>query len=173
MTTSRPIPLAGDSGFTLTELVVTISIVAILAAVAVPRFVGKQGFESRGFHDQVTAVVRFAQKTAIAQRRNVFVSISATRVAACYVDAACGSRVVAPFPLPKTGLALTSCAGDDTWLCAGAPSAEITIAAALPSFSFDGLGRSILGAPLVISVNAPGEGARTLTVEIETGYVHP
>lgn len=175
MTAPRSGRFTGDAGFTITELVVVIAIIGALAAVAIPRMLGKEGFESRGFYDQVTSVVRFAQKTAIAQRRDVFVSISSSRVAACYVDATCGSRVVAPVTLPKsTDLAKTNCADDLTWLCAGVPSAGISISPAPTSFSFDALGRSSLGSALVVSVtsNAPGEGARTLTIEVETGYVH-
>lgn len=167
------------AGFTTVELVVTIAILGILSAVAVARFVGKEGFESRGFYDQAIAVIQQAQKTAIAQRRTVFVTTTANSVAACYV-AACGAplavTVPAPFSIPKTTTAAqANCGGNPNWLCAGSPAAEITLASATANFTFNSLGRTNLGAPLVIGVNTtvPGEANRTLTVEIETGYVHP
>ena len=167
------------AGFSLVELVVIFVVAGILAAVATARFVGRGGFESRGYADQAITVVRNAQKTAIAQRRNVIVVISADRIAVCYV-AACGAplavTVPAPFSIPKTTTAAqANCGGNPNWLCAGSPAAEITLASATANFTFNSLGRTNLGAPLVIGVNTtvPGEANRTLTVEIETGYVHP
>lgn len=162
----------------MVELIVVIVILGILSAVAVARFVGREGFEARGFHDQVITVIQQAQKTAIAQRRPIFVTITATRVAACYV-AACGVvgsvPVPAPFAMPRTtALAQANCLGNAAWLCAGAPAAEISLASAVANFTFSSLGRTNLAAPLVIAVNTtvPGEANRTLTVETETGYVH-
>ena len=61
---------AGGAGFSLVELVTTLIVVGILAAFAVPRFVGRTGFESRGFYDQAQGIVRYAQKIAIAQRQS-------------------------------------------------------------------------------------------------------
>src|SRR5688572_20754793 len=69
-------------GFTLPELVATIVILGILAAVAVPRLMSSKGFASRGFYDEGQAVVRFAQKTAIAWRRPIVVCVSASEISA-------------------------------------------------------------------------------------------
>src|SRR5439155_961170 len=79
MSLQRP---ARRRGFTLAELVMTIVIIGILIAVTAPRFVSWKGFASRGFYDEAQAVVRYAQKTAVAWRRPIYVCVSATAISA-------------------------------------------------------------------------------------------
>src|SRR5437016_4821294 len=79
MSLQRP---ARRRGFTLPELVMTIVIIGILIAVTAPRFVSWKGFSSRGFYDEAQAVVRYAQKTAVAWRRTIYVCVSATAISA-------------------------------------------------------------------------------------------
>lgn len=74
-------------GFTLTELITTLVIMGILAAVAVPRLFDSNAFQARGAADQVAAALRFGQKTAIAQHRNVSVNISSA------ADSNCGAEL--------------------------------------------------------------------------------
>ena len=153
---------AGGAGFSLVELVTTLIVVGILAAFAVPRFVGRTGFESRGFYDQAQGIVRYAQKIAIAQRQSppkppVFVVITAGQIRICY-DAGCAT----PVNDPTTGAALV----------VNAPSG-VTLSPA--TFSFSGSGVPSIGAQLTINVNSTGVGDinRTFFVEAQTGYVHP
>jgi MSHA pilin protein MshC len=68
--------LRHQSGFTMVELVTVMVIVGILAATVLPRFFTVSEFEDRGSADQVKSMLRFAQKTAIAQHRIVSVAIS-------------------------------------------------------------------------------------------------
>jgi len=77
-----PRPLARRRGFTLPELVMVIVVIGILAVVTAPRFISWKGFASRGFYDEAQAVVRYAQKTAIAWRRSIVVCVSATEIRA-------------------------------------------------------------------------------------------
>jgi len=145
------------SGFTLIELVVTIMLLAIVAAVAVPRFYQASTFDSRGFYDKAAATVRFAQKTAVAWRRPVFVCVTVTpsRVAA---GAAAGCTP--PLTHPVTGA-----------LAVETAPAGVTLNAAV-TFSFDGLGRPSAGATTIIfNSTVPGDPVRQLTVAAETGYV--
>ncbi len=155
-------PQQVQAGFSLVELVTVMIVIGILAAFAIPRFVGRTGFESRGVYDQAQGIVRYAQKIAIAQRQSpskapVFVVIAASSIRICY-DAAC----VTPLTDPSTGAALRL----------DAPSG-VTLAPAT-TFSFTGSGAPSIGAQLAIQVNSTeaGDPNRTFYVEAQTGYVH-
>lgn len=153
----------GAKGFTLVELVVTLVIVAIVAAVAIPRFVGRGAFETRGFADRVQAIVRYAQKTAVAKRKDVFVKLNAGGVRICYTDA-CTAGTEVPDPVghgDPCGAGL---------LCATVPG-DVSLTSTESEFSFDGLGRPSIAANLTVTIG--GEITRSFAVERETGYVHP
>lgn len=60
-----------ERGFTLVELIVTMIVVGILAVAVIPRFADQSGFDARGFRDGTLSVLRYAQKSAVAQRRQV------------------------------------------------------------------------------------------------------
>ena len=138
-------------GFTLVELVMTMVIVGILAAVVAPRFFDANVFQSRGFSDQVQASLRYAQKIAIAQRRFVCVAFTATTV-----SLSTGSTAVCVTPLP-------SLTGSGNYVIT-AP-ANITISSFPATLNFNGLGRP--NAPTTVVT-----GGATITVEAETGYVY-
>lgn len=144
------------AGFTMVEIVTVIVVTTVLAAVAAPRFMGRSGFDSRGFSDQAQGTVRYAQKVAVGKRRNVFVDITAGSVSACY-DAACTTPVVDP--VSAAPLVVTPPAGS------GVTLAPVT------SFSFNGLGQPSLVANLTVTVSVAGEADRTFTIQRETGYV--
>ena len=136
-------------GFTVVELVVVITIAGIIALVAIPRFMGAGGFQSRGFYDSAKSVVRFAQKTAIAWRRDVFVCVTATGVSA-------GAAAGCAAPI----------------LSATAPSGVTLTPAA---FRFDSGGRPNPNAAVTITLTSTitDDPTRQIVVERETGYVHP
>ncbi|MBI3375539.1 MAG: prepilin-type N-terminal cleavage/methylation domain-containing protein [Betaproteobacteria bacterium] len=140
-----------SAGFTLTELVMVIAIASILAAFAVSR-INVASFDTEGFANRAAAMVRYAQKIAISQRRTVFVVISGSTLSLCYTDSNCGTPVREP---PGTNA-----------FSFGAPSG---VSLSGTTFSFSALGKPSSG-PVTITVT--GDVARTLTVEAETGYVH-
>ena len=144
-------------GFTMVEMVIVISILGLLAAVLGPRFAGRDAFASRGFYDEAQSVVRYAQKTAVAWRRPVFVCVTATAVSAGSVSG-CGTLLVHP----TTGAALTTTA-----------PAGVTLTPS--SFGFDGAGRPSPNAQVTIAISSTiaDDPARQIVVEAETGYVHP
>lgn len=154
-----------ERGFTLIELVMVMVMLGVLAVFAVPRVFNRNDFDARGFHDQTLATLRFAQKTAIAQRRTVCVAFTATTVtltrASTEASATCGpTPPPVPVPGPRGELVLTA-------------PANVAFTAVPAGFSFDGLGQSrpasVLPAVRTISVVNAG---RTITVEEVTGYVH-
>ena len=146
-------------GFTMVELILVMVIAGIMAAVAVPRLVGRNSFDTRGFADQLAATVRFAQKLAIAQRRDVFVQLTTSTAMLCFVATVpCPAASRAPGPGGEKPYTVTAPNG-------------VAIASAIGALDFDAAGRPTnLVATLDIQVN--GAGAYHVWVEQETGFVH-
>ncbi len=135
------------------ELVATIVVIGVLAALAVPRLIGRDGFDSRGFYDKSVAVVRLAQKTAVAWRRDVFVCVTLTQVRAG-TAAGCATALTNPV----SGGAASETAPDGVTLN--------TV-----SFSFDRLGRPSSAVTITFTSTIAGDPARQIAVTAETGYV--
>lgn len=150
------LPRRRTAGFTLVELVTILVVAAILAAIAAPRFFNRLSFEERGFRDQSIAAVRYAQRVAIAERRNVFVVIGENQLQLCY-DAGCAT----PLLNPGMGTAFDITTPDGVSL---APEGTI---------SFNGLGQpaAVLPLTLPLTVTVGGADNMTFIVQQETGYV--
>ena len=154
----------GQRGFTLIELIMVIVLLGVLAVFAAPRIFNSSDFNARGFHDETLSFLRYAQKTAIAQRRTVCVAFAGTTGA---------SLTIASLPATTTcNTALRGPKGDSP----GTLTAKAGVAYSAPptSFNFDGLGQPItaLGAPMSTQTMQVGNAAKSITVETATGYVH-
>lgn len=152
-------------GFTLIELIMVMVIVGILAVVVAPRFFDANVFKSRGFADQVQASLRYAQKEAIAQHRNVCVAMTASDIiltiaSASGAGSACDTNLVSPTGQPS------GCPSATYKICT--PSAAITLASS-PSanFNFDALGTTAVTQTVTVS-----GATNNIVVEAVTGYVH-
>ena len=127
----------------MTELMAIMVIIGILAAFVIPRFFDINVFQSRGTADQVNAALRYGQKIAIAQRRNVSVTITSASASSCGMTLIAGnvsctisnSMAVTP-PLPQT----------------------VTFSA--------------LGQPVPNVASSFTVGTTNIIIEAETGYVH-
>jgi MSHA pilin protein MshC len=140
-------------GFTLVELILVIVILGVLAVFAAPRILNTDDFKARGFHDETLSLLRYAQKTAVAQRRSVCVNLNATGVTMTIfaTNPATGTcptpTALNPPNTPRGGTGL-----------AGTPSA----------FQFTPLGSTDQSSNVTITItNAAG-----ITVEAATGFVH-
>jgi MSHA pilin protein MshC len=146
-------PLA--AGFTLPELVVTLVLIGIMAAVIAPRFASRAEFDVFGYTEGTKQALRFAQKSAIAKRRSVCATIAGNSLSFTFgasYGAACSLSLLEP-------------ASSKAYVLA-APSG-VTISAA--SFSFDPLGKPSAAQSLSVS---GGASTQVIVVEAETGYVH-
>jgi MSHA pilin protein MshC len=153
-------------GFTLPELVATIVIMGILAAVAVPRLMSSKGFASRGFYDEAQAVVRFAQKTAIAWRRPIVVCVALDKVSAIS-NSDCTAPVAVMHPV-NTTTALQSTAPEGVTLSAAVDGVTLP---PVVSFSFDAMGRPSASIAVTLMSSITGDPVRQIFVAAETGYV--
>lgn len=142
-----------QSGFTLTELVLILVLVGILAAFAAPRL-NIPGFQRQAFGLELLNALRYAQKTAIGSGCHVQATVSAAgdSYSLTYTGAggsACGAGGTA-LTHPTLGGAFTG-------------SGEIDAGGTVV---FDAMGETATGLTITL---ANGE---VITVEAGTGYVH-
>ena len=164
---------ARQRGFTLIELIMVMVILGVLAVFAAPRMFNNDDFYARGFHDETLALLRYAQKTAIAQRRTVCVSFpTASTATLTMAKDPSTANCVTP-----TTTALIGPNGLPTIIA----KSPVTYSVTTPptAFNFDGLGRPITGwvdatgqsivmATQTIKINNSSD----VIVEASTGYVH-
>jgi MSHA pilin protein MshC len=145
--------LPRERGFTLIELIMVIVILGVLAAFAGPRMFDTSDFTARGFHDETLGLLRYAQKTAVAQRRTVCVTLNATGVTLNIFSAN-----------PETG----TCAAAPTLNPPNPPRGGTGLSGTPSAFQFTPLGNTNQVAAIAITIT----NSTAITVEANTGYVH-
>lgn len=160
--------MKAQAGFTLAELIAVMVITGVLATVAVPRMFDLNQFSARGTRDFVGAALRYAQKSAIAMRRNVCVNIGATQLTLTYATAAGAAQACSANELPNPG---NGRAYSDA---SNALPAGATVSPVPTTLIFDAQGRP-LSAPATprttaLTITVTGH-ATPLIIEPETGVV--
>jgi len=168
------VPRRRARGFTLIELVMVIVILGVLAVYAAPRMFSSGDFNARGFHDETLGLLRYAQKTAIAQRSTVCIALVAgppatakLSVASAPADPVCDASLVG---------SNRNCAGGPTGEqgCIVAPSGVSfsTMPTGPATINFNGLGQPTATSFTIQVANSNVPIPKTITVEANTGYVH-
>lgn len=171
-------------GVTMVELIAVMIIIGVLGAVAASRYLDRAGFDADAFTAQARSMLRYAQKVAVAQNRNVYVRLDGNSVALCFnTSCEASGRVIAPSGA-NSGSAATRehCDNSDTWFCEAAPAGiSYTSTGSGSLFRFDALGKPFKNGDADTSavsnfvrtqITIAGDGStRTITVEPETGYV--
>lgn len=151
------------SGFTLIELVTVIMILGILSIFVAPKLIGSDGINIRGFSDQTAAYLRYAQKTAVAQRRTVCVEFGASSVLLRIASNPGQTTCALDLQGPTGGAPALLLAKSGAAFAGGAPV----------NFNFDGLGQPVdaSGAALGTQTISIVDSGITIRIEAVTGYV--
>lgn len=173
-------------GYTMVELIVVMVLIGIIGAVGANRFFSRQTFDQRAFADQAVSMLRYAQKLAIAQHRNIHVRLDGASIALCYeFQCALADQVHSPFGSRSTPQA--ACGNSDDWFCVAVPR-ELTVVhdaatvAPTPLFfdaggkphvnSADGTTSTLQLARVAVTIRGQDTTEATVRIENDTGYVH-
>lgn len=156
-----------NAGFTMVELIVTMVIIGIMSVVVVPRMSLVGGFDSRGMRDQTIATLRYAQKSAIAQRRHICAVIDNSditlTIASSFSTTTPTCSLASPLPTSLTYPA-SNCSSGTATVCR--PSRVATTLAS-GTIIFDPSGRAISGAGTYAV-----SGGTSITIVASTGHVY-
>lgn len=162
-----------EFGFTMIELIMVMVLMGVMAVFAAPRIFNSGNFNARGFHDETLAFLRYAQKTAVAQRRTVCIVFAAPGPAAASLSiASVAASGICDRSLTGPNKNCPDALGGSSG-CIHTRSG-VSYSSSLDTLNFDGLGRPVgLVSALTIQIALNGVPIpKTVFVESETGYVH-
>jgi MSHA pilin protein MshC len=145
-------------GYTIIELVVVITILAVLAAIAGPRFFDTSRFNQRGYADEVASAIRYAQKVAVGSGCSVQLTINTSGYSAMQqaaVDNRCDTASTS-WTTPVRRI--------DGELLAGSPPSDANVNTSA-TMVFNNRGVVVSGASNLLV------GTYTLTLDAATGFV--
>ncbi|VXB06998.1 conserved hypothetical protein [Massilia sp. 9I] len=167
----------------MVELIVVLMLVGILGAIGASRFFERSSFDTAAYADQVRAMLRYAQKAAIARNTPVYVRFEDNRISLCHNEpqgaCAAGALVANPGGFSAADDATRAACGGADWYCIGKPpNVAWNTAPTADWVKFDALGRPLVsgtapgGVPggLTLSISG-GRDTATISVIEETGYV--
>lgn len=156
-------------GFTLIELIMVVVMLGVLAVFAAPKVFNAGDFNARGLRDETLAMLRYAQKAAIGQRRMVCVAFntgSTPHSAVLTLE----SPTLTTTPL-VCNANLVGPKGESPATITAKSGASYVSA---PAIIFDGLGQPVSTARVALASNLliTFTNAPSITVEAGTGYIH-
>lgn len=136
-------------------LIIAAMLAGVIMFKVTARYLDRNAFENRSFHDQVTSTLHYAQKAAIAKNRFVCIAFGANSVTLTQgASASCGGNLANPN-------------GQDSYSISSSSASFIN---PLPKgFSFDAVGRPMPNVTQRITVS---DHAAPIIIEMETGFVH-
>ena len=148
----------GAKGFTVIELVMTIVILGVISATALPKFFNYQVYQQQVYFDDTINAIRYAQKLAVVTACNVQVQLSASQ-----------------FTLSRPA---------NISLCTSTTSSDYSLAVSRPGTgesSYQGTLPAALATPIIFYFVSKGTasanltitiGSRTIIVVQNTGFVY-
>lgn len=146
-------------GFTLIELITCVIVLALLAALAGPRFFDTQPFNQRGYVDELAAAMRYAEGVAVATGCNVQLTVNLAGYTAMQRAAAAGNTCAA------AGAYSTQVKRADGSALSGTPPTNANVAAG-GTIVFNSTGGVANPPPPSLTV-----GAFTLSVDAVSGFI--
>lgn len=150
---------AREAGFTIVELVLVIATIALLAAVAAPRFLAIGEMKADLYQSEVLAAVRYAQRLAVASGCGVQFQVTASSYTLTQQTGCAGASWTQAVVDPSTNSASY----------ARFAPAGVALSSTVNPLRFDPLGRATNSAGTVSSATL-AVGARTISVVGESGY---
>ena len=146
-------PRHACSGITMIEVIVVLTLMGTLAAIAMPRMMNRTALQERGLQDELRSLLRHSRKVAVSQQREVCVLLTPAQASAVYANGL-GCNGAAPVTTP----------GNTDPYVIRVPTGVVLGGAALVRFN-------AAGQPVPNVNHAINVGAMTLTVSRETGIL--
>jgi len=164
-----------QSGFTLIELVIVIILTSILAATAIPKFIGNDGFEIQAYRDQLVQLLKTVQQQAMSCDADCR-STRTSNLYACNkviidndrfgIPANCGTSLPSSYDVPQLGMSPEDADNSQVTF-----SVANTTVANIVEFNSRGIANGCVNNTNGCDISINGE--RTLTIRIESqGYIH-
>jgi MSHA pilin protein MshC len=149
-----------EAGFTLTELILVVAILATIAGIGAPRFFGVSEFDERFFFDEARAAVAYAQKLAVGSGCDVRVTLDASGYELLQRQSCTSGVFDQDVANPGSGAATYT----------GSPPPGLSLASTVSPVRFDALGRARNGGGAIVNFTVT-VGTRTFDTIGETGFV--